>query len=185
MSYNGSSGNRDLPKYIEISKLKELMEKAREDSRRDYLIIKFLFHTGVRVSELIDIRKKDIKDGIVEVRDGKGGKDRTVPIDEELEDLIGFYTEDMSINDKLFDMTRQNVDRIVKKYRDKVDELEEASAHMIRHSFGVHCVKSGTNLRAIQKFLGHSSLTTTQIYLDLAGKDLKIEHNKAFGKEEK
>lgn len=184
--HNHISNSKELPKYIKKSKVDSLLKLARNDNFRNYLIIKTLFHTGLRVSELVNLKKKDLLNGMIMVRKGKGDKDRTVPIDQDLEDTLESYTADKSRDDYLFEgrngaMSRQNVHRIVKKYAEDIkDEVGNISAHTLRHSFAVYCLKSGSNLRAVQKFLGHTSLTTTQVYLDLAGEDLKEEHSKAF-----
>lgn len=178
MKKQGSSWDK-LPKYLKKKDIKKILENAKENRKRDYLMILTLYRTGLRVSELTSIRKQDLdlKEQLLTVRDGKGGKDRVVPIEDELANLIGFYTDDMTSKDKLFDISNRQVGRICKKYAP--DHLEErVSPHKFRHSFGVHCVKEGMNLRTIQKILGHSDLSTTQVYLDLAGEDVKEDFDK-------
>jgi integrase/recombinase XerD len=92
----------------------------------------------------------------------------------------------MKSSDKVFPLTERQVRNIIYKYSpyhlEKRDEKEikvyDVHPHTIRHSFAVHCLKNGINLRALQKILGHNSLTTTQIYLDIVGKDIKDDFNK-------
>lgn len=171
---------KKLPKYIDKVKVDELIETALDNRYRDALIIKTLFRTGLRVSELINIEKRDIKQDALIVRDGKGNKDRAVTIDNDLRmDLIQ-RADGLNKHDKLFDMTRQNVFRIVKKYAKQVGDIEHITPHTLRHSYAVYCLKSGCRLTSVARWLGHSDINTTRIYLELTGSDLKEDHSKAF-----
>lgn len=167
------SNSGKLPKYIGKCKVDKLLEEAKKESRRDHLLLLTLFRTGVRVSELINIRKKDIQDGVLMVREGKGKKDRAIPLEENLETLLGYRISDMTYYEKVFDMTRQNVDRIVKKYAERVADIPKISAHILRHSFAVHLLKQGADIVTLNKLLGHKDLNTTKVYLDLTREDVK------------
>jgi integrase/recombinase XerD len=159
-------------------KVDKLIEEAEKESRRDHLIIMLLFRTGIRVSELTNLKKKDIKENTIMIRGGKGDKDRSVPIEQELKTALGWHTDRLNNNDLLFDMTRQNVNRICKKYAAEVEEIEEIYPHKLRHSFAVHCLKNGMNVRELQKLLGHSDISTTMIYLDIIDKDIEESFKK-------
>lgn len=178
MKKQGSSW-QSLPKYLKEKDIEKILENAQENSNRDHLIILTLYRTGLRVSELTNLKKKDIdfKEGLLTVRDGKGGKDRIVPIESELCNLLGYYADGMGDKEELFDISNRQVGRITKKYAPE-DLEERVSPHKFRHSFGVHCIKEGMNLRTLQKILGHSDLATTQVYLDLAGEDVKEDFGK-------
>lgn len=178
MEKQGTSWDK-LPKYLKKSDIETILENANENRKRDYLLILTLFRTGVRVDELTSLKKRDIdfSEQLLTVRDGKGGKDRVIPIEDELSNLLGFYTDDMSPNDVLFDVSNRHVSRICKKYAPE-HLRERVSPHKFRHSFGVYCIKQGMNLRTLQKILGHSDLSTTQVYLDLAGEDVKEDFSK-------
>jgi len=173
MKPNGNTPKK-LPKYITKEEIIMILDAAKKDSYRNYIMLLTMWRTGVRRSEVISIQKRDIIDGMLEVRDGKGHKDRVIPLENELENLLGLFSDRLRPNDKLFPMSNRNVDYIVEKYRHR----DDISAHTFRHSFAVYCLKNGMNLRTLQKILGHSSLTTTQIYLDIAGTDLKDDFGK-------
>lgn len=156
-----------------------MIDNANHDTgkhgRRNHLIILTLFQTGLRVSELVNLRKKDIQEDNLIVRGGKGGRDRVIPIKNDLRNILLVFSDQMNAEDYLFKLTDRQVRNIIKKY-----EISgyHAHPHTLRHSFAVHCLRGGMNIRALQMILGHSSLGTTQIYLDLVGSDLKDEYKK-------
>ena len=162
-----------LPKYITQSEISTMLDKAKKDRYRNYILLLTLSRTGVRVSELIKLQKKDIQEDTIIIRQGKGKKDRVIPLERELGNILGLYTDRMKPKDRLFPFSKKWGDRqvrnIVYKYAPK--DLD-VSPHTIRHSFAVHCLKRGMNIRNLQKILGHSSLTTTQVYLDVTGSDV-------------
>ncbi|MGM0510577.1 MAG: tyrosine-type recombinase/integrase, partial [Thermoplasmatota archaeon] len=142
-----------------------------------------LYHCGLRVSELTSLKIEDIDftEGMITVREGKGKKDRVVPVDSRTLDMIEFYKAGaeegyLILSERGEPLSTRQVERLVKKYAKKADLNKNVYPHMLRHSFAVHCLKAGMNLRSVQKMLGHSSLTTTQIYLDLTGKDIKHDY---------
>ena len=167
--------SRTLPKYIRQSEISTMLNDAKKKSYRDYILILVMSRTGIRVSEVVAIRKRDIDDGKLIVRQGKGKKDRLVPLEDELNTILGLFMDQLSPRDKLFKLTDRQVRNIVYKY--KPDGLD-VSPHTLRHSFAVHCLKSGMNLRTLQKILGHGSLTTTQEYLDVVGADVVDDFKK-------
>jgi len=183
---------KKLPKYQSKEVIFSILDKAKKDSYRNYIMLMTLWRTGIRLSELSKIRKSDIKDGNLIVRNGKGGKDRTVPLEGELENLLGLYSDNMKPNEELFDIKERQIRNIVYKYsnyhtgtrlnkktgKEENINIYEVHPHTFRHSFAVHCLKNGINLRSLQKILGHSSLTTTQVYLDVLGKDVKDDFDK-------
>jgi len=171
-----SNGSRKLPKYFREEEIQEVLDEAKKVNYRDYIILLTLWKTGVRCSELISIRKNDIKEGMLEVRGGKGNKDRVIPLDPNLESLLRLYSDRMKYNETLFPISDRALRYIVEKYRHRPD----MSTHSFRHSYAVHALKKGVNLRSLQKALGHSSLQTTQIYLDIAGEDLKDDFKKVW-----
>jgi len=166
---------KTLPKYISKEEISNMMDKAKKDRYRNYIILLTLSRTGMRVSELVKLRKRDIVENTIIVRQGKGKKDRVVPLESELGNILGLYADRLSPRDKLFTMTDRQVRNIVSKYAP--DGLN-VHPHTLRHSFAVHCLKSGMNIRSLQKILGHSSLTTTQVYLDVIGKDVADDFGK-------
>ncbi|MFP3872697.1 MAG: site-specific tyrosine recombinase/integron integrase [Candidatus Aenigmatarchaeota archaeon] len=174
---------KKLPKYLKEDEVRKLLNAPEREKIRDRLILRILYRCGLRVSELTSLRIEDIgfEEGMITVRGGKGDKDRIVPIDDETLDLIQLYKKDaeegvLILSQRGEALSTRQVERLVKKYADKTDIKKNVYPHMLRHSFAVHCLKSGMNLRSVQKMLGHSSLTTTQIYLDLTGEDVKRDY---------
>lgn len=175
--------NKSLPKYLKEREVQKLLNAPRREKLRDRLILRLLYKCGLRVSELcnLQIEHIDFSDSTLMIRGGKGGKDRLVPVDHGTLDMIEYFIEEETTgsvvlserNEKL--STRQ-VERLVAEYGKKAGIEQHVHPHMLRHSFAVHCLKSGMNLRTVQKMLGHSSLTTTQIYLDITGDDVKQDY---------
>ena len=129
----------------------------------------------MRNSELVNLRKKDIMDSTIIIRDGKGHKDRVIPLENELGNLLGLFADPKGHEDRLFSISKRQIRNLVYKYR---GEHEHVSPHTFRHSFAVYCLKNGMNLENLRRILGHSNLNTTQVYLDLAGKDTVEDFNR-------
>ena len=165
---------KKLMKYLEKTKIEEMLERARKDNKRNYLILLILWRTGVRNSELINLKKRDLKPDRVTIHQGKGNKDRWIPIDDHLSDLLTYHTSNIPLDNRIFPVTTAQIRNIVHKYEGN----EIVKPHTFRHSFSVHCLKSGMNIRSLQKILGHSDLNTTAEYLDLIGDDIKEDYNK-------
>ena len=166
---------KTLPKYISKEEIMNILDKAKKDRYRNYILLLTLSRTGLRVSEIIKLCKNDVDEHTITVRDGKGKKDRVIPLEGELSNLLGLYMDSMKPRDKLFPLSTRQVRNIVYKYS---PEGLDVHPHTLRHSFAVHCLKGGMNIRSLQKILGHSSLTTTQEYLDLVGQDLVDDFRK-------
>ena len=172
--------------HLDIEGLKLLMSSINRNSikgYRDYMIIFILYETGVRVSELVNIKIKDFhftKPYYLKVL-GKGSKERIIPIAEDVIKELKRYLE-ITVLDKepvdslLFtnrqdsSLTRMAINNILKKYADtarKSDSTlipEKITPHIIRHSKAMHLLQSGVNIVYIRDFLGHSSIQTTEIY---------------------
>ena len=161
---------KTLPKYIGKEEIINILDRAKKHRYRNYILLLCLWRTGMRNSEIVKLQKRDIINETIIVRDAKGHKDRVIPLESELGNLLGLYSDSMNPKDRLFPLSDRQVRNIVYKY--SPDGLD-VHPHTFRHSFAVHCLKNGMNLRTLQKILGHSSLTTTQIYLDVVGKDIK------------
>jgi len=160
---------KQLPKYITQEEISSMLDKAKKDRYRNYILLLTLSRTGMRVSEIVKLQKRDIQENIITVRQGKGKKDRVIPLERELGNILGVFTDGKQPKDVLFPITDRQVRNVVYKYAP--DGLD-VHPHTLRHSFAVHCLKNGMNIRNLQKILGHSSLTTTQVYLDVTGDDL-------------
>ncbi|AIU70834.1 recombinase XerC [Thermococcus eurythermalis] len=180
---------RSLPKALTREEVKRLLSVIPPTRKRDRLIVLLLYGAGLRVSELCNLKKGDIDldRGIIVVRGGKGAKDRVVPIPEFLAKEIRSYLETRSDSSEylLVEERRKNKDRLspktvwylLRKYGEKAGV--EVTPHKLRHSFATHMLERGVDIRAIQELLGHSNLSTTQIYTKVTVEHLKKAQEKA------
>jgi integrase/recombinase XerD len=180
---------RSLPKALTVDEVKRLISVIPPTRKRDRLVFLLLYGAGLRVSELCNLKKSDVDldRGIIVVRSGKGAKDRVVPITEELVEEIRSYlkTRDDDSEYLLVEDRRKEKDRLstktvwylLRKYGEKAGI--KVTPHMLRHSFATHMLERGVDIRAIQELLGHSNLSTTQIYTKVTVEHLKKAQEKA------
>lgn len=174
---------RKLPRFLTISEVQALF-KAAEDNPRDNLLLKTLFYLGLRNSEAQALRIEDIDliNRTVKVVQGKGKKDRYVPIPtQEFVEELTQYIGDRKTG-KLFYVSDRHIRRIVKKYALKagIRKPEEVHPHTLRHSYATFLQNQGTPLNIIQEILGHARIDTTTIYVHLALEKKKEFVEKAF-----
>jgi len=166
---------KKLPKYLsdeQILNNLELIDRSKETGLRDYAIILFLYATGVRVSELIEIKKNDIEKNWIRILFAKGSKQRVVPIADIALQALNEYLEHRSkkseylfINYLGDPLSRVSIFKICKKYYD-------VSPHVFRHSYATSLILGGADLMVVSELLGHSNLETTQIYTHIQQKHL-------------
>lgn len=185
---------RSLPKALSEAEVENLIrapDVATSLGLRDRAMLELLYATGLRVSELVGLRADQInlRQGVLRVT-GKGGKDRLVPIGEEAQHwlekfvaearpllLRGRVAEAVFVTARGQGMTRQMFWFMVKKHGLAAGIAgQRISPHVLRHSFATHLLNHGADLRALQLLLGHSSLSTTQIYTYVAKEGLKRLH---------
>jgi integrase/recombinase XerD len=144
------------------------------ESFQEKLIVFTLLDTGLRVSELAGLRKENIlwQERRLSIH-GKGGpygklsKRRVLPMTERVRLLIEHhYTMEDS-----FGITKRQIERIVKRLAQRAAIVKPVSPHVLRHTFAVNCIKRGISTRALQTFLGHDRLATTEIYMNLSPED--------------
>ena len=170
---------KKLPHVLSPNEIDKLIDFYNHDlfiSSRNKTIIDFMYSTGCRVSELINVEKSDIDIEEAFVRlEGKGSKQRIVPLGSKvlinLESYLPLRNKDRkSKNNKLFisksykNLDRTAVFRIIKSTGVKAGIHKELYPHILRHSAATHMLEGGCDLRTVQEFLGHSSVSTTQIY---------------------
>jgi integrase/recombinase XerD len=166
---------KTLPKFIEYDEIMHAIEHIDKSSwlgKRDAAFLIFLYASGTRVSEAIDVKKSDIEDGWLKISNAKGDKQRVVPLApvavEYLDDYLGsllFNQDYLWLNYKGDKMSRITAFNITKKYLG-------LSPHVLRHSYATALILGGADLRVVQEFLGHVSMDTTQIYTHLHRQDL-------------
>jgi len=153
---------------------------------RDIAILELFFSTGLRVSELCSLPNDlDITQSEISVR-GKGSKVRVVFITEDALKAIKEYRDkyldsNKIVNDKLFPVTPRTVERIIKKYAIMAGISKKITPHVLRHSFATNLLQNGADIRSVQAMLGHSNISTTQIYTHVTDSHLKNVH-KSFHK---
>ena len=189
---------KELPQFLSLEQVKQILTLPvgnDEKAVRELLILELFYATGVRISELISIRFADIRleEGIIYII-GKGNKERIVMIGSAalitLKKYITFlHDRNLAQYDSyLFPalkktasghISTRTVFNIVKKYMRKVSDDEKLSPHSLRHSFATHMLNNGADLMAIKDLLGHSSLSSTQVYTHLEQEKLKKIYKKA------
>lgn len=180
---------RSLPKALTVDEVRKLISVIPPTRKRDRLVFLLLYGAGLRVSELCNLKKSDVDldRNLIVVRGGKGAKDRVVPIPDELAEEIKSYleTRDDGSEYLLVEERRKKKDKLstktvwylLRKYGQKAGI--KVTPHMLRHSFATHMLERGVDIRAIQELLGHSNLSTTQIYTKVTVEHLRKAQEKA------
>lgn len=182
---------RKLPEVLnvqEIEKMLEAIDHSTPDGTRNRAMLEMLYSSGLRVSELINLKVNHIYADIGFLRIlGKGNKERLVPIGTSALKYLNIYMEEVRHNflkDSTFEnyvflnrrgknLSRVMVFMIIKELAAKAGIGKKVSPHTFRHSFATHLVEGGADLRAVQEMLGHESITTTEIYTHLDREYLK------------
>jgi integrase/recombinase XerC len=176
--------DKPLPKFLteeEVKKILEIPSSGELTSLRDKAILEFLYSTGARVSELASLKIEDVDliGGIAKVT-GKGRKERLLPLGEPTILSIKKYLDkrtdnnpSLLINKRGGTLTDRGIRNIIDRYIKKAAFSLKISPHVFRHSFATHLLNRGADLRSVQELLGHSSISTTQIYTHLTIDTLK------------
>lgn len=171
---------KKLPEVLSIAEVRDLLAGVR--GQRNRLILEFLYSTGARVSECVKLRVSDInlKEHVGRVVGGKGNKDRTIVLSQAWCRSIKKYLERRRVKAEWV-FTKKNgaplsprtIQRLIKKTGERVGISKEITPHKLRHAFATHLLEGGENIRKIQELLGHSNLSTTQIYTRVSMAELK------------
>ncbi|WP_457749771.1 tyrosine-type recombinase/integrase [Sulfurimonas sp.] len=165
-----------LPKFLsyeEIVKGLELIDRTSWIGKRDYALILFLYASGTRISECLEVMLDDIQDGWLHVRHAKGDKERIVPLAKAAKKALDEYMFTCNMHKEYVwcnyqggKLSRISAYKITQKYLG-------VSPHVLRHSYATSLIRGGADLRVVQELLGHASLLTTQIYTHIQKQDLK------------
>lgn len=173
---------KKLPEVLSKEEVRNLIESA--DNIKSRLIISLLYSAGLRVSELVNLKIEDLNLGECTgwVRKGKGSKDRLISISRSLAEEIKEYLERRGSENKyLFSkekpLTTRNIQKIIKNTTQRAGISKRVTPHTLRHSFATHLLEGGTDIRVIQAMLGHSSLSTTQVYTHISTEQIKKVRN--------
>lgn len=176
--------DKKLPTFLTEEEVIKLINAPNEKTLigfRDKLILIFLYSTGMRVSEIVSLKvsQLDLNKGEVIIT-GKGKKDRVIFLTEELKDLIKEYLNKRKKNSNVLfinrngkPLTDKGIRLLVEKYAKKVVPYKKVTPHTLRHTFATHLLTNGADLRVVQELLGHTKLSTTQIYTHLTKENLK------------
>lgn len=185
-----------LPTYLTIDEVNKLLDIEVTDafSSRNKAILELMYATGLRISEVISLEFKNIDydECIIRVM-GKGSKERIVPVNDYaikyLKEYINNYRPELvknEINNYIFlnnhgrMLTRQGIFKMIKNYAALKNIKKTIGPHTLRHTFATHLLENGADLRVIQELLGHSDISTTQIYTHLTKEALHNEYKKYF-----
>ena len=180
---------KSLPKVLTIDEVNLLLDITLNDNfdYRNKAMLELMYATGLRVSELINLKMFDIDLTNDLLRTlGKGSKERVIPIGECASYYLKLYINNyrnsllikgnsdyLFINNHGVNMSRQGFFKIIKKIAKEKGINKDISPHILRHSFASHMLKYGADLRSIQELLGHSDISTTQIYTHITNEELK------------
>jgi integrase/recombinase XerC len=191
--------SRRLPSFIEQKDMNTLFKYVdfpeTWEGKTNYLLLKIFYQTGMRLSELINLKESQVDKSNSSIKVlGKGNKERVIPVNNKLLKEIDHYISEKRIsfgeivNNNLFvgkkgkALYPKCVYNIVKKYLGAVSTNERKSPHVLRHSFATHLTNNGADINAIKELLGHSSLASTQIYTHNSIEKLKEVHKLAHPK---
>ncbi len=188
---------RRLPQYLDedaIAAMLALPDRATPEGRCEAAILETFYSTGIRLSELVQLNVGDLdrRSGTVRIR-GKGRKERIVPVGKKALSAVDAHLRDrkdagrdqapaLFMREKGGRWYPVAVGRMVRRFIEKVSEIEKKSPHSIRHSFATHLLNRGADLRAVKELLGHESLSTTQVYTHVSTERMKKVYRQSHPK---
>ena len=179
-----------LPVFIEENQIENLLNEVEFDEgfigERDKLIIELFYVTGIRLSELINIKIFDINfsNSLIKVL-GKRNKERLIPLSINIVNELQTFVKKYNLNNYLFTnlggtkVYTKLVYRVVKKYIAKISSVNKKSPHILRHTFATHMLNNGADINAIKELLGHANLSATQVYTHNTIEKLKTVYKQA------
>lgn len=172
---------KKIPPFLGVDEAVGLVESVRPV--RDRTILELLYGCGLRVGELVSLKRRDldVAERWVRVR-GKGGKERLVPIGTKACESLKEYLKSAPNGERLFDLTARSVQRIVRRCALQAGLAKRVTPHALRHSYATHLLEGGADLRGIQELLGHASLSTTQRYTHVSVQQLMEVYERSHPK---
>ena len=185
---------KKLPDVLDVEEVIQLLETpdlTKNNGYRDRTILELLYATGMRVTELIQIEIDDVNliMGFVKVF-GKGNKERIIPLGDTVIEYLDTYINTVrpqllkkTVTNVLFlnlhgrPLTRQGIWKLIKQYGLRANITKTLTPHTLRHSFATHLLENGADLRAVQEMLGHSDISTTQLYTHVSKTQLRQMYN--------
>ncbi|WP_285489810.1 site-specific tyrosine recombinase XerD [Staphylococcus haemolyticus] len=185
---------KKLPDVLDVEEVIQLLETpdlTKNNGYRDRTILELLYATGMRVTELIQIEIDDVNliMGFVKVF-GKGNKERIIPLGDTVIEYLDTYINTVrtqllkkTVTNVLFlnlhgrPLTRQGIWKLIKQYGLRANITKTLTPHTLRHSFATHLLENGADLRAVQEMLGHSDISTTQLYTHVSKTQIRQMYN--------
>ena len=190
---------RKIPEILTSKEVELFLEQPKcvdEKGYRDHAMLELLYATGIRVSELISLDVSDVNLTVGFIRCRGKEKDRMIPLYQAAIKALQDYLRDIRprivaneeenalfVNMNGERMSRQGFWKIIKYYQEKAEIEKEITPHTLRHSFAVHLLQNGADLRSIQEMLGHADISSTQIYTQVVKKQLNDVYHKAHPRE--
>jgi integrase/recombinase XerD len=186
---------RKQPEYLSLQEIDVLLKQPDAISLkgiRDLAMLELLYATGVRVSELIKLSCKDVNLEVGYIKCDDGTHDRAIPIGNAAKRALSTYLKDarpqmlanpdetlLFVNITGEHLSRQGFWKIIKYYANKAKIGKKITPHIFRHSFAIHMIENGADLRSLQEMLGHSDISTTQVYAKMNNNKIKEVYDKA------
>ena len=186
---------RKCPEILTSKEVELFLEQPKcvdEKGYRDHAMLELLYATGIRVSELISLNEEDVSLSASFIRAQSKGKERIIPLYPAAVKALSHYMKEVRpqlladpeetalfVNMNGERMSRQGFWKIVKHYQETAGISKDITPHTLRHSFAVHLLENGADLRSIQEMLGHADISSTQIYTHVVKKHLKDVYQKA------
>jgi len=180
---------RELPPYTEDSDLDKLFQAIEGKKThkgcivRDSLLVAVGLKTGMRCSELANLEPNDIHTDFLVVRNGKGGKDRLIPLATSIAQRLHNFIEPMDAHEKVFKLKARCISNKIHQFAQKAG-IVGFHTHTMRHKFATDLVEKGANIKQVQELLGHENLATTEVYLNITNQGLRDAINLLEGQEE-
>lgn len=186
---------RVLPETLDADRMQGLLDGALEGGdetliARDRAMLELMYSSGLRVSELVGLNLEDLREGEVDVRHGKGARERRVPVGRHAREALGKWMKHrgslaaegetaMFVSRRGGRLSVRSVQVRFKQWALRLGQDSGLHPHMLRHSFASHLLESSGDLRAVQELLGHANISTTQIYTHLDFQHLARVYDKA------